>query len=391
MSSPVPDDDAVGTVIHSARKLDADGEVDEFWLATEGDRIVETGHGETWRRLAEGREIVDAAGRRLTPGFIDLHGHGGGGYSFDNGPDEIMGALATHRAHGTTRSVISLVTNPLAQLRESLGYIADLTELDPLVLGAHLEGPFLAEGRKGAHNPEFLRDPDLEMIKELIGAARGSLRQITMAPERPNAIEAIEVLVEAGVIVAVGHTEADYDQTVRAFHAGARILTHTFNAMNGIHHRMPGPIVAAFEHPEITLELVLDGIHVHPDVAHLAFTSAPHRVALITDAMAAAGYADGDYRLGTLNVTVTDGKAVLSGTSSIAGSTLTQDTALRIAVERAHVSPTDAVEALTATPARALGLGHELGMLKPGYAADAVLLGHEWAVEGVWAAGRRII
>lgn len=382
--------EASGFIIHGARKLDADGQVDDFWLASTGERIAAIGHGNGWRRHAEGRKVTDASGHWLTPGFIDLHSHGGGGHGFDNGPEEILAGLATHRAHGTTRSVISLVANPLAQLRESLNSIADLTELDPLILGSHLEGPFLAIERRGAHDPAFIRDPQPEMLEELIGAARGTLRQITIAPERPNAIEAMEVLLEAGVVVAIGHTEADYEQAKLAFEVGARLLTHTFNAMSGIHHRQPGPIIAAFENHDITLELILDGLHVHPEVARLAFNSAPGRIALITDAMAAAGSTDGNYRLGSLNVTVTDGLAVLSGTNSIAGSTLTQDAALHIAVTRSGIEPRAAVEALTATPARALGLTHDFGYLRPGFAADAVLLDHDWAVQRVWAAGEAL-
>ena len=199
-------------------------------------------------------------------------------------------------------------------------------------------------------------------------------------PSFPNALESIGVLLEAGVVVSIGHTAADYDQAKRAFDVGARILTHTFNAMNGIHHRDPGPIIAAFEDESITLELILDGLHVHPRVADLVFTAAPGRVALITDAMAAAGAADGNYRLGSLNVTVNHGLAVLSGTSTIAGSTLTLDVALRNAVTLVGLDPRIAVEALTLTPARALGLEHRFGRLHTGYAADAVLLDHDWTV-----------
>jgi len=381
----------VPRVIHSARKLDAEGLIDDFWLVTDGAHITATGDGIGWHSHADGAQITDAGGHWLTPGFIDLHGHGAGGHSFDDGPDEMFLALSAHRAHGTTRSVISLVANPLAQLRESLEYIADLAEMDPLVLGSHLEGPFLAPGRRGAHNPDFLRDPDPELVEQLIGAARETLLQFTIAPELPNALETIDVLVEAAVVVAVGHTEADEAQARAAFDRGARLLTHTFNAMPGIHHRAPGPIVAAMQDERVTLELILDGLHVHPDVARLTFTQAPGRVALITDAMAAAGSDDGDYRLGSLNVTVSGGLAVLSGTDTIAGSTLTQDAALRIAIERAHIEPHLAVEALTLTPARVLGRQHELGLLSAGYAADAVLLDHEWNVRAVWGAGKQLI
>jgi N-acetylglucosamine-6-phosphate deacetylase len=368
------------TLFHGARKLDGHGQVDDFWALVSGDSIVSTGSGP---RHPEADERVDVGGRWFVPGFLDLHGHGGGGHSFDDDAGEIAAALATHRAHGTTRSVISLVANPVARLRESLGVIADLAAADPLVLGSHLEGPFLSTGRRGAHNPEFLIDPLPVEVEQLLGAARGTLRQLTLAPE-------LDGVVENGVTVAVGHTEADLELTRAAFDRGARLLTHVFNAMPGIHHRAPGPVIAAFEDDRVTLELILDGLHVHPDVAAMVFTSAPGRIALVTDAMAAAGSADGDYRLGTLNVTVRNGLAVLSGTSTFAGSTLTQDVALRCAIESAGVPPRDAVAALTATPARALGIGARHGYLAPGYVADAVLLDHRWRVAEVWAAGRRI-
>lgn len=374
-------------LFHGARKLDGRGQVDDFWMLVSGDSIVSTGSGP---QHPEATEHVDVGGHWLVPGFIDLHGHGGGGHSFDDGRDEIVAALATHRAHGTTRSVISLVANPVVQLRASLGVIADLAAADPLVLGSHLEGPFLSVGRRGAHNPEFLIDPLPYEVEDLLGAARGTLRQLTIAPELDGALEAIDVLVENGVTVAVGHTEADFALTRAAFDRGARLLTHVFNAMPGIGHRAPGPVIAAFDDDRVTIELILDGLHVHPDVAAMVFSSAPGRVALVTDAMAAAGSDDGDYRLGSLNVTVRDGLALLSGTSTIAGSTLTQDVALRCAIESAGVPPRDAVAALTATPAHALGIGHRHGYLEPGFAADAVLLDHQWRVSGVWGAGRRV-
>lgn len=379
-------------VIHSARKLDADGLVDDFWLAIERGRIAAIGTGAGWRGYADGAEVTDAGGRWLTPGFIDLHGHGGGGFAYEGGRDAILGALATHRAHGTTRSVLSLVANPVDELCANLGIIADLAAEDELVLGSHLEGPFLNEKRKGAHNPRFLRAPDdPEAIERLIGAARGTLRQITIAPELDGALEAIDVLVEANVHVAVGHTEATFEQARAAFDRGARLLTHAFNAMPGIGHRAPGPVIAALDDDRVTLEVIMDGFHVHPDVARLAFGEAPHRVAMITDAMAAAGSADGEYELGSLTVVVTNGQAWLADGSTIAGSTLTQDTAIRVAIEQARIEPSAAVEAVTLTPARVLGREHELGRLAVGYLADAVLLDHEWHARAVWAAGTPLL
>ncbi|MCU1407631.1 MAG: nagA [Glaciihabitans sp.] len=378
----------MSTVFFGARKLDARGQVDDFWMLVDGATIVATGSGQ---QHPDADESVNVAGHWLVPGFIDLHSHGGGGFSFDDGREAILGALAVHRAHGTTRSVISLVANPIPALCASLATIADLAETDPLVLGSHLEGPFLSPDRRGAHNADFLCDPEPVRVDELLGAARASLRQITIAPELDGAMEAIDVLVAAGVVVALGHSDAGFELAREAFDRGVRVLTHTFNAMPGIHHRAPGPVVAAFDDTRVSLELILDGEHVHPHIAALAFQSAEGRVALITDAMAAAGSEDGDYMLGTMRVTVEDNVATLHGTSTIAGSTLTQDAALRMAMTAARVAPARAVEALTLTPARILGLDHRLGLLSPGFAADAVILDGHWRVQAVWAEGAALI
>ena len=374
------------TLIHSTRKLDADGQVDDFWVLLEAGSIKAVGTGPVH---PPADTVVDAGGDWLTPGFIDLHGHGGGGFSYDQGAEQLFAALATHRAHGTTRSVLSLVAAPIESLLENLALIADLTQRDPLVLGSHLEGPYLAPAHRGAHNPAYLREPDPSDLEEFISASRGTLRQVTLAAELPNAFEAVDVLVESGIVVALGHTDATFEMAKEAFDRGVRLLTHAFNAMPGIHHRSPGPVVAAFEDERVVLELVCDGVHVHPDVVNLSFASAAGRIALITDSMAAAGSEDGNYRLGNLNVTVRDGKAVLSGTNTIAGSTLTQDEALGCAIA-AGVDPAKAVEALTHTPARVLGLEKRHGMLAPGFAADAVLLDNDWSVTGVWADGIRL-
>jgi N-acetylglucosamine-6-phosphate deacetylase len=356
------------------------------WVLLDGDAIRSIGAEGVEAPAAD--EVVDLGDATLVPGFIDLHTHGGGGHAVDDGGAELEGALAAHRAHGTTRSVVSLVANPLVRLRESLMGIAELAARDPRVLGSHLEGPFLAPARRGAHEESFLRRPDPETVDDLLEAAAGTLRQVTIAPELPGAMEAIARLAGAGVVPAVGHTEADEETARAAFDAEARLLTHAFNAMPGIHHRAPGPVVAAIDDERVTIELILDGLHVHPHVAKVLWDAAPGRVALITDAMAAAGEADGDYRLGTLNVTVKDGLAVLSGTETIAGSTLTLDVALRQAIAMG-AEPAAAVAALTAVPARVLGESR-LGLLEPGYAGDVVALDAGWHVTGVWAAGQRV-
>lgn len=373
------------TLLHSVIAVDARGETPDAWLLLDGDAISATGAGPD-RPAAD--ELVDLSGCWLAPGFIDLHGHGGGGEDYGSG--DLPTALATHRAHGTTRSVVSLVAEPIEMLEEQLARIARLAAVDPTLLGSHLEGPFLAPTRRGAHAEQMLRTPDAETIDRLLAAAAGTLRQVTIAPELPGGLDAVRRFVAAGVVVAIGHTEADADIARASFDAGATLLTHAFNAMPGIHHRSPGPVVAAFEDERVSLELVLDGLHLEPAVAAIAFASAPGRIALITDAMAAAGHHDGAYRLGSLDVTVSGGMAMIAGTETIAGSTLTQDGALAVALDGLGIPRPEAVEALTATPARILGLGDRLGLLETGFAADVVVFDDDLAVRGIWAAGARL-
>ncbi|MCM6764348.1 amidohydrolase family protein [Rathayibacter sp. ZW T2_19] len=374
-------------VLHSARTVDASGVVPDAWLLVEDGVIAAAGRGGQWPRRPD-LAVVDARGLTATPGFLDLHVHGGAGESFEDGADAIRAALRLHRSRGTTRSLVSLVSRPIGVLEESLATVAALAAVDPLVLGAHLEGPFLAPSRYGAHDPSALTAPDDESISRLLDAADGRLRQITLAPELPGALAAIERFTAAGVVVAVGHTATGAEGARAAFDRGATLLTHAFNAMPGIHHRDPGPVVAAFEDERVTLEIVLDGEHVDPRVAALAFRGAPGRIALVTDAMAAAGSADGAYRLGALDVDVSGGRAVLSGSRTLAGSTLTQDRALRIGLA-AGLDERVLVSALTATPARVLGRA-DLGALAPGFRADIVLLDAASEVRAVWAEGRRV-
>ncbi|NUU49750.1 N-acetylglucosamine-6-phosphate deacetylase [Curtobacterium luteum] len=372
-------------MVRSARVVDAAGTTADGWVLVDGDVIRAVGSGPD---VPAADEVVDLGDAVLVPGFVDLHGHGGGGASYED--ESFAAALAVHRAHGTTRSVLSLVANPLDALVTSLDRVREVMASDPLVLGVHLEGPFLSPQNKGAHNAAFLLDPTPDAVDTLLGAGAGVVRQVTIAPELPGALDAIERFVAAGVTVAVGHTVCSYEQASAAFDAGATLLTHAYNAMPGIHHRAPGPIPAAVADDRVTLELILDGVHVHPSVASLLLDAASGRVALVTDAMGAAGAADGSYTLGSLAVTVEHGVALVAGTETIAGSTLTQDQALRNAVALAGRSLPDAVAALTAVPARALGLEDRLGRIAPGYAADLVALTPALEVTRVWGAGRPI-
>jgi len=372
------------TLLRAAQAVDARGTTTDAWVLIEADGIRAVGAGRT---APEADRMLDLGDATLLPGFVDLHVHGGAGGSHDDGADGIRAAVALHRRHGTTRSVLSLVANPVPDLVRSLGAIRAAMAADPTVVGAHLEGPFLSPHAAGAHAHEHLVDPTPARIEALLEAGEGVLRQVTIAPELDGALDAIRRLVAHGVVAAVGHTTASSDLARAAFDAGATVLTHAFNAMPGIHHREPGPIMAAVADERVTLELILDGVHVDPAVAGLLFRAAPDRVALITDAMAATGSADGRYRLGSLDVDVRTGVARLSGTDTIAGSTLTQDRALRIAVGDVGLAMPDAVAALTVVPARALGLQDRFGLLRAGSAADVVALAPDLAVSRVWAAG----
>lgn len=382
----------MSTIVHSVRLVDAGRIIDDAWVRFEGGRVAGNGIGEGWRGQAQQYDaIVDGdeaagPGALLTPGFIDIHGHGAAGESYDDGPDAIRTARALHRAHGTTRAVISLVTAPLEVMERRASMVADLAATDADILGSHLEGPFLDRAHKGAHDETLLREPDLAAVQGLLEAGRGTVRQVTLAPELPGGLEAIRLIVAAGAAAAVGHTGADFATTHAAFEAGATILTHAFNAMPGLHHRHPGPVAAAASDPRVTLEVIADGVHLHPQVVRMAFAAAPGRIALVTDAMAAAGHDDGRYELGALGVEVTDGVARLAVGGAIAGSTLTQDAALRRTVA-SGVRLADAVAALTSTPARAIGRGDDLGSLAAGFTADAVLLTGALEVRSVWTAG----
>lgn len=377
------------TVIHAVRLVDGGRVTDDAWVAFDGERVIGTGTSDAWTALVDdGDVVVDGTGSVLTPGFIDLHGHGGGGHSYDDGVEPIRAARALHRSHGTTRAVISLVTAPLDDLARRAATVADLVATDPDVLGSHLEGPFLDPAHKGAHDVALLRHPASDDVARLLAAGRGTVRQVTLAPELPGGLDAVRAVVAAGAIAAIGHTDATMDAASQAFAAGATVLTHAFNAMPGLHHRAPGPVGAATRDERVTLEIVADGVHLDPEVVRIAFAAAPGRIALVTDAMAAAGAPDGRYDLGGLEVDVTAGVARLTHGGAIAGSTLTQDAALRHAVA-SGVPLADAVAALTRTPARVLGRD-DLGRLEPGCLADAVMLDDGLVVRAVWVAGAPI-
>jgi N-acetylglucosamine-6-phosphate deacetylase len=345
-------------------------------------------------RDTRGSTVLDLTGHTVVPGFVDIHVHGGGGASYASGdPEEALVAARTHREHGTTTTVASTVTAELDEVCRQAAVLSELVEQGELA-GVHFEGPFISRHRCGAHDPALLRAPDPALVRKLVDAARGTARMVTLAPELDGGIASVRMLSELGVIAAVGHTDSDYRQTLAAVDAGASVATHLFNAMPGINHRTPGPVVALLEDERVTVELIGDGVHLDPSVLDLALRAAgPERVALITDAMGAAGMGDGLYPLGPLQVRVEDGVARLVQGGSIAGSTLTLDVAFKRAVTINGLAPRTASRLLSLNPARLLGLGDRVGSLEPGKDADLVVLDADWDVvavmrKGTWITGR---
>lgn len=287
------------------------------------------------------------------PRIVDIHSHGGGGHAFGGTVEGTLAALEAHQATGTARMVASLVTEPLESMERGIRVVRSAMAQTSGLLGIHLEGPFLAHSRKGAHPPHALIDPTPDAVARLLDACGGDLRQITIAPELPGALAAIERFAEAGVVVAVGHSECTAAQARDAFAAGARLVTHAFNAMPPIAGRAPGPLGAALADDRVFIEVIADGFHVAPESLALLFSAAPGRIVLVTDAMAAAASDEGTYLLGELEVTVADGKAVLAGTETLAGSTLVLSRAFEVC-EASGISRAEAVEAATTAPLKAL-------------------------------------
>jgi N-acetylglucosamine-6-phosphate deacetylase len=353
------------------------------WLQVAGAQILACGAG-----ASPGPPDRDFPDCIVVPGFIDMHVHGGGGASYlDAG--HIAQAAEFHRRHGTTTTLASLVTASPDQLIAGVCALADATR-QGAVAGIHLEGPWLSAARCGAHDPTQMRDPDTAEIDDVLAAGGGTIRMVTLAPERPGSSEAIRRFLDAGVVVAVGHTDATYEQTQQAITLGATVGTHLFNAMPPLHHREPGAALALLEDPRVTLELIADGVHVHPAMVRAVVGAAgPGRVAVITDAIAAAGCDDGAYRLGAVAIDVASGVAWVHSTSAIAGSTATMDQLFRT-VSRlgpdADAALAGAVQMTSATPARTLGL-ERVGVLRAGNDGNLVVLDRDLQVRAVMVRG----
>ncbi len=372
------------SLLSGARIVTPTGVLTPGWVEIHGAKIVGLGAG-----IPAG-PAEDLGGAWLLPGYIDLHVHGGGGYDFTGSEADMAAGVEFHLAHGTTRTLVSLVSAPVDALCEQLAWSAELVGRSDVtrgrVVGAHLEGPFLSHARCGAHNEEYLLLPDQQVVAKLLDAAGGQLRMITIAPELPGALDLIRSLAAAGVIAAVGHTDGDYDITMKAFDAGASQMTHLFNAMRQLNHREPGPVAAALE-SGVPFEIINDGVHIDDAMTRLVARCGPSQLLLITDAMEATGVGDGEYLLGGQTVIVRDGQARIKATGALAGSRLTMDEALRRAVFDIGLPIELASAAASTNPARVLGLSDRCGSIEPDKEADFVVLDDDLRVKRVMVQG----
>lgn len=375
------------------------GIVDDGVLCWEGSRITAAGPSADH---ASGGQLPE--GFLILPGLIDLHCHGAGGGDFTSGSDTDIETAARHlHGSGSTTVLASTCSAPLEDLEAAFGRLATAAEAG-LVAGIHAEGPFLSKERNGAHDPAFLLLPTQADVARLITAGRGHLASMTYAPELPGSDVLVYELVMHGVIPSIGHTDSSTEQTTAALDlineelastgfagfSGRPTATHLFHAMPAIHHRSPGPVPLLLQRAragEIAVELLADNVHLHPETVRMAFTIAgSDNICLVSDSTAAAGCTAGTYRLGRSEITLVGGSAILTGTGTVAGGAGSLLDVVRCAVD-AGVGVVDAVRSATAVPAAVLGLADELGALRTGLRADAVVVSPDLQVKGVLRAG----
>lgn len=378
-------------IISASSALTSEGRLAPAWIRLSGEHIVESRTGEPPEQpdLHIGRGV-------LSPGFVDVHTHGGGGASFTEGVSPARTALDSHRRHGTTTMLASLVSAPLEEVLAQAEALRPLINSDELA-GVHCEGPWISPDHRGAHDERVLSAPTQEAVTALLEHPAAALvRYITLAPEHDGGPEAIGRLHEAGVVVGVGHSGAGPEQTRQALAHGASAGTHLYNGMRGLTHRDPGPALPLLQDPQVFLELICDGVHVHPEMIRFTWEYAAgnggaDRIVLVSDAMAAAAADDGDYMLGSVQVRVRQGVARRVGEDgspgAIAGSTLTLSRAVRYCITQAGIDPEQALSSATSAPAAMAGLD-DVGRLAPGCRANLTVLDESWRVERVMHRGR---
>jgi N-acetylglucosamine-6-phosphate deacetylase len=337
-------------------------------------------------------EIVEAKGKFIVPGYIDIHVHGGGGADIMDGEsDAIKQVAATHSRYGTTAFLPTTLTMNKGRIIRSLRSIHEAkiegTEAAE-ILGIHLEGPYINPEKKGAQKEEDVKKVSMDEFLEFNQASGNLIRLVTIAPEMPGAIDFIRWLHRQDIIVSAGHSNATYEQMQESIQAGLSHITHIFNAMRGLHHREPGVVGAALSSKELTVEMIADGVHLHPIALKIVMQRKEiEKVILITDAMRATGLQEGTYDLGGQKVFVAQGQAKLKD-GTLAGSVLTMDKAVRNLVTKTDISLSNAVQMASYNPAKCLGIDNKKGSVSPGKDADIVILNEKLETELTMIAGK---
>jgi N-acetylglucosamine-6-phosphate deacetylase len=338
-------------------------------------------------------DAIDLAGKWVIPGLIDIHFHGNSGADFSDGNYDGLVRIARYLLqNGITSFSPASMTLPEDNIKEAFATAIRLRDEEPegaaIIRGITMEGPFFNAAKKGAQNADYLRLPDYDFFNRLNQAADGLIKIACVAPELPGALSFIKEASKT-CTVSVAHTSANYDQAEAGFDAGARHVTHLFNAMPPLVHREPGVIGAAADNPSVTAELITDGIHIHPSVVRAAFTLfGAGRMVLVSDSMMACGMANGEYVLGGQKVFVSGRKASLAD-GTIAGSATNLYDCLRTAISF-DIPPEDAVRAATINPARVIGADGEVGSITTGKVADFVVCNPDWTIDAVYSRGQRI-
>jgi N-acetylglucosamine-6-phosphate deacetylase len=380
-------------VIRNARIVLPEHVISNGFLEIADGRIVKVAEGEPASSTSE--LIYDAHKATITPGFIDLHVHGGNGGAFTSiDPAEHNLAREFHLKNGTTSMLASTHTTEFSSLLAILKSLSESSKSNKngsKILGIHTEGPFISEHKPGAHVIAQLKTGDLSSIEKVLSAADNFVSMVTVAPEIPGGLEAIKYLSKKNIISSIGHTNATYAQAVEGIKAGARSATHLFNAMSPLAHRDPGAVGAVLDNEDIFAELILDGIHIHEAIFRIALKSkGVDRINLITDATSLAGLADGEYgEVPDRAVTKIGGKIVLSGTDTLAGSALSMNMVYQNAAKFAQLTLSELSKISSLNAAKILGKESEIGSLEVGKLADLVLLDAESKVcatmiEGEW-------
>jgi N-acetylglucosamine-6-phosphate deacetylase len=335
--------------------------------------------------------ILDAKGRTIAPGFIDVHIQGAGGADIlDATPEALKTISQTCARFGATSFLATTVFTP-DQENKHLAVAADYVGRDLAganLLGIHLEGPFISPQKKGMILPECISAPSLQLLEKIQNLANGRLKMMTIAPELPGSIPIIERLVSSGVVASFGHSNATYEQTLAGFDAGISHVTHLFNAMPPLHHRSPGPLIAIFQAESVTAQLICDGVHIHPSVLKLAFRLlGPQRVIPITDGMRAIGLPDGKYFYNGIEYEARDGTARYKD-GTLIGTALGLSQLLQRLITFTGCPPDVAIKTVTENPARLLGIEKRKGFIAPGKDADLILLDRDYSVKTTIVGGK---